>query len=297
MTPAALQTRLRDRPLLTDGAMGTMLIRLGLPIGVAPETWIADHPERILEVHCRYVEAGSDMIHTATFGANPSRLRLCGLEAHCAETNAAAVKLARRASDGRALVAGNLGPSGRFLAPRGEANEQALEQEFLIQCEALAEAGCDLLSIETMYDVREALAAVRAACSTGLAVMCSMTFTAEPNGAATFLGDALIPSLQALALEGATVVGCNCSVASQSMGAMMEHAVRDVSSAWLIAQPNAGQPIATTSGYEYDAHPEAFAKDMMAMVDRGVRVVGGCCGTDDRFISALRRAVDTMARR
>jgi 5-methyltetrahydrofolate--homocysteine methyltransferase len=292
MTPSALTTRLRDRALLLDGGLGTCFIAMGLEQGRAPEAWNLEHPDRVLEVHQRYVDAGSDIIQTNTFGGSPLRLASCGLAGRCSEVNLAAVELARKAAGDCVLVAGSVGPTGRFLAPRGDATEQQLEEALREQVQVLARAGVDLLSIETMYDVREALAAVRAARDTGLAMLCSMTFEVHPRGVFTIMGNRLAPSLRAMHEAGATAVGFNCTVASSAMLTMVEQAHEQLPLVPLVAEPNAGQPLTTPSGLRYDANPEKFAADIGKMIRAGARVVGGCCGTDDAFIGAARRVLD-----
>lgn len=297
---ADLLERLEEGVLLLDGGLGSLLIAMGLESGRASEAWIAEQPERVVEAHRAYVEAGSDVIHTATFGASPPKLEAAGLAGRCRELNSAAVALARRAAgsgrlrlpaSGGTLIAGDVGPTGKLLPPMGGAGEESLYRAFREQTEALAEAGADLISIETMYDLREALAAVRAARETGLPVMASMTFEARPRGFFTIMGNRLGESLEALAGAGAAVVGLNCGVGSGEMLAM----VREAASLGLplAAQPNAGKPRATPDGVVYeDASPESFARDLTAMADAGARLLGGCCGTDPAFIRHAREALD-----
>jgi len=146
-----------------------------------------------------------------------------------------------------------------------------------------------------MYDLREALAAVRAAAATGLAVLCSMTFDLKKRGIFTIMGDRPGPSLTALHDAGATVVGFNCTVASEAMATMLDHLSAELAGLPLVMQPNAGQPRTTAEGIVYDALPEAFASDIERLVRAGARVVGGCCGTDDAFIGAIRRSLDRAA--
>jgi len=161
---------------------------------------------------------------------------------------------------------------------------------FLEQATALAEAGADLLSIETMYDLREAVAAVRAARTTGLPVLACMTFEARRKGFFTIMGDPLVRSLGVLAGEGADAAGFNCTVTAPTMELMVE-ACAGETPAPLIAQPNAGQPRVTPEGIVYDADPREIAERLLAMVGRGVRVIGGCCGTGPEMIRLTRRGL------
>ncbi len=291
---AGFEERLEDGVLLLDGGMGSQLINMGLDSGRASETWTTEQPRRIVEAHRAYVEAGSDVVHTNTFGATAAKLEAAGLGGRCRELNTAAVDLARRAAGSRtprSLVAGDVGPTGKLLPPVGDADQEFYRDAFREQTAALAEAGVDLISIETMYDVREAVAAVEAARETGLPVMASMTFEAHRRGNFTIMGNRIGESLGALAGAGATVVGMNCSVLSAEMLAMVREAV--VLGVPVAAQPNAGKPRVTAGGVTYDdASPVSFCRDLMAMVDAGARVVGGCCGTDPEFIRRARQALD-----
>jgi 5-methyltetrahydrofolate--homocysteine methyltransferase len=288
LTPEEVRARLGQGVLLLDGGMGSLLMAAGLERGRAPEWWNLEHPDRVKAAHRAYAEAGSDVVHTNTFGASPPKLKAAGLAGRCREVVAAAVALARNAST---LVAGDVGPTGLMLPPVGEASVDQIGDAFRQQAEALAEAGADLISIETMYDLREAMAAVEAARATGLPVLASMTFEARKRGFFTIMGDPLGASLAALADAGADAVGCNCSVTSSVMVGMVAEARRSVS-ARLVAQPNAGQPRVTPTGTAYDVSPEEFARDLTAMVAAGASLVGGCCGTTPEHIRSARAALD-----
>ncbi len=286
-----LKERLEAGVVLLDGALGTELIAAGLAAGRAPEWWVLEHPERVAAVHRAYAEAGADVVHTCTFGASPIKLEQEGLGGRCAEINAAAVRLCREAVGARALVSGDLGPTGLLFPPMGDADPDALRAAFAEQAEVLAAEGVDLVSVETMYDLREALIATEEARRVGLPVLASMTFSARRRGNFTLVGDRIGPSMTALASAGASAVGFNCSVTSDVMGVMVAEAVA-ATDAPVLAQPNAGQPRATPEGVVYDASPDPFARDLLAMVEAGARVVGGCCGTTPAFIRATRALLD-----
>jgi 5-methyltetrahydrofolate--homocysteine methyltransferase len=198
--------------------------------------------------------------------------------------------LARSACGAETLVAGDVGPTGLLLPPVGSAAVAELREAFREQTAALAAAGVDLISIETMFDLREALAAVAAAKETGLPVVASMTFEARPRGFHTIMGDSLARSLAELEAAGADAVGCNCSVAPEVMVEMVREACAAVRVP-VAAQPNAGQPQPTPDGVRYDASPESFAAAVVAMAGAGARLVGGCCGTTPEFIRAARGAL------
>jgi len=278
-------------PLLLDGAMGSLLFGMGLQRGQAPESWLFEHPKRVEQAHRMYVEAGSDIIQSNTFGATPSKLAAAGMPGQAALVNRTAIEIARSAATAATIVAGNIGPSGLLFPPMGSATEENLLAEFRTQAEALASAGADFINIETMYDVREALCAVRAAQATGLPVFASMTFDKMKRGYFTMVGDRIGDSLAALHDVGADVVGFNCSVTPIIMLSMLEEA-RAACGCPLIAQPNAGDPRPTPTGVEYDALPGPFVIDLVALLDAGASVIGGCCGTTPEFIREARKLMD-----
>lgn len=294
MAEADLRARLREGVILLDGGLGTQLIAAGLARGCAPERWNSEHADRVEAAHRAYVEAGSDIIHTNTFGGTPHKLSASGLSRErCGELNAAGVAIARRAAEGRVLVAGDVGPSGLLLPPMGAATVEQLRSEFKAQIEALCAAGVDLIAIETMYDLRECLAALEAARSiTALPIFASMTFETKRRGTFTMVGDPLVGALEALVAAGADAVGCNCSVTPETMLPMISEASASVN-APIIAQPNAGAPsVAAAEGCSYDYEPAEFVDRVGQIVDAGARVVGGCCGTDPRVIARLRSLID-----
>lgn len=291
-------------PALLDGGLGTQLIARGLVLGEAPEVWNLTRPDDVTSVHRAYVAAGSEAVHTNTLGASPARLAGFGLADQCEALNRAAVALARAA--GARFVIGDVGPTGESLArapsgPSGRAGQPgqsgqpgqpgdpgAWTASFAAQGRALAGAGVDALHVETMSDVREAsiaLAALRQA-APGVPIMVSLTFDQTPRGFVTYHGDALGPGLTRLVAEGADVVGANCTLTSAAMGALAAEALAAVA-APLVLQPNAGQPRVTPEGVVYDQEPEVFAEQVAALAGGRVRAVGGCCGTDPRFIAAL----------
>jgi methionine synthase I (cobalamin-dependent) len=283
-----------ERVVLLDGGLGSMLIAAGLEPGRSPDWWTLERPEEVGRVHRAYVEAGSEVVHANSFGASPPKLAAAGLPGRCREVNEAAVQLARLAVGSEALVAGDVGPTGLLLPPLGSATADQLAAAFCEQAQALAAAGVDLISIETMYDLREALLALAAAAATGLPVIASMTFEARRRGFFTIMGDPLARSLAALAAAGADAVGCNCTVAPEVMVAMVREATGAVSVP-VVAQPNAGQPRLTADGVSYTASPEEFASAAVEMVSSGARLVGGCCGTTPEFIRQVNAALTARA--
>lgn len=274
-------------PLLLDGGLGTMLIARGLRPGSPPELWNVERPEDVLAVHRAYVEAGSEAVHTNTFGASPARLAAFGLEARSEELTRAGVDLARRA--GAPFVIGDAGPTGEYLPPVGAADEAAWRRSFERQGRAFAEAGVDAIHVETVSDGREARVALDAlrAAAPGVPVLVSLTFDRKRRGFFTAFGDRPVEALAALAGAGAFAVGANCSLTSPDM-ADLAREVRSALATRLVFQPNAGRPEVTPEGVRYGQTAEAFAADMAALAAEGAAAVGGCCGTDPTFIRALR---------
>jgi methionine synthase I (cobalamin-dependent) len=278
-------------PIVLDGGLGSMLIARGLAPGQAPEGWVLERPDDLAAVHRAYVEAGSDGIHTCTFGATPIRLAAFGLEDDCDRINRTAVELARKAQP--RFVIGDVGPTGEYLPPVGQGDTQAWAEAFRTQGRALAAAGVDALHVETMSDLKEAsvaLAALREV-APDLPVMVSLTFDRKKRGFFTVMGNPLVAALGELGTLGADAVGANCSVTSEVMKELLGVALEGLADAGggapLVVQANAGQPRVTPEGVVYDQSPASFAADTAEMARAGARAVGGCCGTDPSFIRAL----------
>ncbi|NTV80557.1 MAG: homocysteine S-methyltransferase family protein, partial [Candidatus Aminicenantes bacterium] len=239
----------KTRTVLFDGALGTELMARGLPIGMAPEIWNTERPELVREVHAAYFAAGADIVTTNSFGGSPLRLAAHGLEGQAYELNHAAARLAREAAPAGRYVAGSIGPTGKFLKPQGPCTEQDLEAAFADQVRGLAAGGVDVLIVETQYDLREALAAVRGARSVStLPIFVTMTFNARPRGFFTLMGDTVARSAAELEGAGAAAFGANCTLASDQMAACIR-ACREATRLPLIAQANAGQPVVGGDGH------------------------------------------------
>jgi len=278
---------LAGAPIVLDGGLGTALMAKGLPRGMPPEAWNLERGDVVTAVHRAYVDAGSEAVHANTFGANPIRLAAFGLERECEKINRVAVGLARAAMP--RFVVGDVGPTGEYLPPVGKGDLARWREAFARQATALADAGADALHIETMTDLREARTALEVLLGEvpGIPVLVSMTFERKKRGCFTIMGDPLVGSLRTLVSDGAAAVGANCSITSLEMSTLMDEALRAVE-APLVAQPNAGTPeVGSDGALQYRQSPDDFAADMAALAERGVRLVGGCCGTDDRFIAAL----------
>jgi 5-methyltetrahydrofolate--homocysteine methyltransferase len=278
----------RSRVVLFDGALGTELMASGLPIGLAPEIWNAEKPDLVRKVHAAYFAAGADVVSTNSFGGTPLKLAAHGLEGRAYELNYAAARLAREAAPPGRYVAGSIGPTGKFLKPQGPATEQEFEAAFADQVRGLTAGGVDILIIETQYDLREALAALRGARSvSSLPVFVTMTFNARPRGFFTLMGDTVARSAAELERAGAAAFGANCTLASDQMAACIR-ACREATGLPLIAQANAGQPVVGDDGrVSYSQSLEDYVRYVPDVVRAGARFIGGCCGTDPAFIRAM----------
>jgi 5-methyltetrahydrofolate--homocysteine methyltransferase len=279
---------IRSRTVLFDGAVGTELIARGLGQGAPPELWNADHPDVVRTVHAAYFEAGADVVTTNSFGGTPLKLAAHGLENRAFALNRAAARLAREAAPPGRYVAGSLGPTGKFLEPHGPATEPELAAAYAEQARALVEGGVDVLIIETQYDLREALAALRGVQSvSSLPVFVTLTFSALPRGYFTLMGDSASKAAASLEGAGATAVGANCTLTSEQMVGCVR-ALRPATSLPIIAQANAGQPVPRPDGtVGYAQSLDDFVRHVPAIIEAGAGIVGGCCGTNPATIRAM----------
>ena len=268
--------------------MGTSLIEAGAPVGACFESLNADDPDRVLEIHRAFVEAGSDVVLTNTFGGNRFRLDAHGLGDRVGELNRAAGRVARAA--GPRFVAGSMGPLGVRLAPYGRVRPEDAFAAYREQAAALVDGGVDLLLIETQTDLREmeqALAAARDA-APGLAVVVSATFTKDDR---TLLGSSPVQVAERLVELGADGIGANCGEGPAQLLRVMR-SMRAVAGAIpLIARPNAGGPTQVGGRFVYPATPEYLAEHARAFLDEGVAIVGGCCGTGPAHTAAIAAAI------
>ena len=271
--------------LVVDGAMGTQLQERGLAdAGQIPEMLNFSHPDDIAAIHKAYVDAGAEVITTNTFGAN--RLKLEGA-ASVEEVYRAAAGCARAA--GAPYIAGDVGPTGALLEPMGTMSFEEAYDLFAEQVRAVAAAGCDVVLIETMADLREAKAALLAAQENcNLPVFATMTFGEDGR---TFLGTSPEVAAEVLSSMGAHAVGLNCSLGpAELLGAAQDMARR--SRRPLMVQPNAGLPRVEDGVTVFDVSPEDFAAAMEGMIDAGASIIGGCCGTSPEYTRELRRMAD-----
>jgi len=285
-----LLQRLADGEILiADGAMGTFLMAQGLEPGAPPEAWNVAHPQRIADVHRAYIDAGSQIILTNTFGGSRIRLKRADMESRAAEFNRAGARLARDAAADRAFVAGDIGPCGEMMEPIGSLSFAEAADAFAEQAYALAESGVDLLWVETMMDLEEARAAVTGAKrASSLPVFCSMTF--GPAGK-TIMGTGVREALESLRPLGLAAFGANCGEGLDVMDEVLDQLRGAAPALPWIAKPNAGLPRMIGDKAVYDVGPQQFSERVEALVARGAQVVGGCCGSSPEFIAAIARRI------
>ncbi len=280
------------RVVILDGATGTNLQRLGMPVGGCPEHWILEHPELVLDLQRSYVEAGADIIYAPTFTANRIKLAEYGAKHQLVEMNRALVAISRVAvARHNAFVAGDMTMTGRQLAPVGDLEFETLIDVYREQARVLYEGGVDLFVVETMMSLQEsraALIAIREVCD--LPVMVSLTY--ETDGRTLYGTDAKT-ALAVLQSLGADAVGLNCSSGPAEMLAAVEE-MREIANIPILAKPNAGLPKLRDGATVYDMTPEAFAAAGAELVKAGASIVGGCCGTTPEHIVALTRAVEGL---
>lgn len=272
-------------PVITDGAWGTQLQARGLAIGEFPDAWNLTHPDRVEEVARAYVEAGSHVILTNTFGANRLRLGEAGLADRVVEINRRGVEISKRAAGARAKVFASMGPSGKMLLS-GEVTADDLRAALEEQARALAAGGADALVVETMSDLDEATIAVTAARATGLPVVASMVFDSGRDQDRTMMGLTPEQSAQGLDAAGADVVGSNCG---QGIAGFLNicRRMRSATDKPIWIKANAGLPELVGGRAVYRTTPAEFARHVPALVEAGASFIGGCCGTSPEFIREI----------
>lgn len=276
-------------PILYDGATGTFLQEMGLPMRRAPESWVLDQPANVFAAASAYVNAGAQIILTCTFGGTALRLLEAGLDAHAYEINHRAAQLAKQAAEGRALVAGSIGPIGLLSLSLGALTHTEAVGQFADQARALAEGGVDLLSIESMSDLAEMLAAIEGARrGADLPIFATMSF--DTNGK-TLTG--ITPTLAARELMNARVAafGANCGRGPEDVAAILQEMRSAARDAVLIAKPNAGIPEIRAGKAVYNVPPARFAMFARDWARAGARIIGGCCGTTPQYVAAIREAL------
>lgn len=278
---------LKKRVVILDGATGTELQKRGMPAGVCPEEWCLKNPEVIQSIHREYQQAGADIVYSCTFGAN--RIKLSQYKINdVKKVNRDLVRLARSAVGKRALIAGDIGPTGKFVAPFGELGFEEAIKIFKEQARGLLAGGVDLFVIETMMDMQEARAALIAVKEiSDKFTIVSMTY--EKNGR-TLSGTDCLSALITLQSLGADAVGCNCSVGPESMLDFIVK-MKPYAKVPLVAKPNAGVPELIEGEMKFNMTDKEFAGFGRGFVFKGANMIGGCCGTRPDFIRKLKTKI------
>jgi methionine synthase I (cobalamin-dependent) len=279
-------------PILLDGAMGTMLMDAGLEQGYAPEAWNVEHPDRVRAVHRAYIQAGSNVILTNSFGGTRFRLKLHNFQDRVVEFNRAAAQNARAEADAAGhpvIVAGSMGPTGELLEPMGTMTFEEAKVAYAEQAGALAEGGVDVLWIETMSDLNEVKAAIEGAQSVSdLPLVATMTFDTHGH---TMMGVKPEKAVEFLKAYDLTAIGANCGNGPGEIEAVVT-AMRTVApDVPLIAKANAGIPHWEGSELKYDGTPEVMANYAARVRDLGANLIGGCCGNTPAHIQAMAEAL------
>jgi 5-methyltetrahydrofolate--homocysteine methyltransferase len=281
----------KKRTVIFDGALGTMIMAAGLKAGESPELWNIEKPSLVTDIHRKYYEAGSDVVHTNTFGGNAVKLADKGLSDKMEIINREAAKLARDACPAGKFVAGDIGPTGKLLKPLGDLVIEEAEEAFFRQGRALVKGGVDLISIETMFSLDEALAALRAAKRLGdVPVIAALTFNRTRKGFFTMMGEGVTQAVSAFERAEADVIATNCSLGSRDMIDLTKE-LRGATSKPILIQPNAGKPVTLKGVTSYQQTPAEFAQDGKEIKNAGADMIGGCCGTNPEFIRALAVAL------
>jgi 5-methyltetrahydrofolate--homocysteine methyltransferase len=275
--------------------MGTMLFERGLKAGECPEKLNLDRPELPEAITRLYFDAGADLVETNTLGGSALKLAQYSLADQTEAINAAGVRAARKAVGDRAYVAVSCGPSGQMLEPYGDKTREEVRESFTRQISACIDAGADLICVETMIDLNEAVLAIEAckAISPATPVCATMTFDATPRGYFTIMGVTIEQAAHGLEAAGADVIGSNCGNGIEKMIAIAR-AFKKHTSLPLFIQSNAGLPEMKDGQPVYRETPAFMAEKSRELLSIGVSVIGGCCGTTPEHIAAMRRVVDRV---
>jgi 5-methyltetrahydrofolate--homocysteine methyltransferase len=284
--------RTKEKIMVFDGAMGTMLMAAGLSSGESPVAWNLEKPQVVADVHKKYYEAGSDVVHTNTFVGNPIKLIDPELREKMEILNAEGARIAKGVCPAGKFVAGDMGPTGKLIEPIGDLPPDEAAASFYQQASALIKGGVDFISIETMYSLEETILAVQEAKRAGgdIVVIASITYNKTKKGFYTMMGEGVAACVSGLEEAGADVIGANCSLGSKDMIDLTKE-IRAATERPILIQPNAGNPEFRDGLTTYTQTPAEFALDIKAIKEEGADMVGGCCGTTPEFIEEMNKAL------
>jgi len=280
---------MKEGPIVTDGSWGTQLQNRGLKRGECPDSWNLNQPELVEEVACQYVEAGSQIILTNTFGGSRLSLGRFNLGEKAVAINTAGVEISKRAAGNRALVFASIGPTGKMLLTK-ETTEEELQNVFEEQADAQARAGADGIIVETMIDITEAGIAARAAKQTGLPVIVSMVFDSGVDKDTTLMGvtpEAAVDEFTKIGVDG---VGANCGQGIEGYIPICMR-MREITDLPIWIKPNAGLPEIIDEETIFYTTADEFVNFVPDLIKAGADFIGGCCGSDQSFVSAIRKII------
>lgn len=276
--------------ILLDGAMGTELDKRGL---MARGRTNLDAPEAVIAIHRDYLQSGCHAVTTNTLTMNRIYIETHNVDVSLRDVNKAGAEIARQAAGADRYVLGDISSTGQLLEPYGTYQESQFYDTFKEQAEVLAESGVDGFIIETMFDLREAVCAVRACKeNSSLPVLVSMAFATEAKGGRTMMGDSAEQCAKGLADAGADAIGANCGDLVPSQMAVVVSLLKSATSLPILAQPNAGKPKLVGDKTVFEMGPAAFAEGIAECMRAGAKLVGGCCGTTPEHIHAVARILD-----
>lgn len=294
MPKMSLLDQLKKTPLICDGAMGTQLMARGLTTGACGELWNLQRPADVQAIHQLYRNAGSDLLTTNSFGAAAAGLGRHGVTDQVQAINTAAAQIARKVAGDSAWVLGDIGPFGGFLEPIGDTTPEQLMEMFVQQASALKAGGADAIIIETMSDPAEIAVAIHAAKSVAnWPLIATYAFARSDSGFRTMMGTSVGEAVQAAIDAGADVVGANCgtSLSLDDYALLGTELVAAAGSVPVILQPNAGSPQVVDGKLIYAATPKDMAGHALRLLQAGVKIIGGCCGTTPDHIAAMAKAM------
>lgn len=278
--------------LLFDGAWGTLLQSAGLEAGDIPERLNLIAPEKVAAVAQSYVDAGSDMIITNSFGGSRLKLSNYGLEDSVKEINIEAARISKRIAGNERLVFGSVGPTGRFVEPIGDVSVEEMTNIFVEQIEALVSGGVDGILIETMVDLQEAECAITAAKSVfDGPIACTFAFDYLPAGFRTMMGVSPEQFVDRITRAGADIIGANCGSVNPIQMVDLVARLRSLTDLPIVARPNGGLPRLIDGVTVFQESPEVFSRIAVRLIDAGASIIGGCCGTTPDHIRAMKSAL------
>jgi 5-methyltetrahydrofolate--homocysteine methyltransferase len=286
----------KERVVLLDGGLGTELIKNGFTPGACPESWNLGNPEVIKSIHSAYYAAGADAVTTNSFGGSQIKLSSYGQEENCYELNKAAAELIQEVKPAGKFVAASMGPTGKFLKPVGEYEEEQFVESYREQARGLADGGVDFFLLETQYDLVETRCCVQGIRQVSdKPVYATMTFNKTPRGFFTIMGIDFPKFVAEMSELDVLAVGANCTIDSKDMAEFVV-SMRETTDLPIIVQANSGLPEMQKNGsVTYSQLLEEYVRYLPQIVKNGANLVGGCCGTDPDYISAMRKILDGIS--